>query len=117
MRARSQLFLTLVSMLVSSFKTNTPELFQGVPGFTVHGSTDRQRVERSIGLVSDGFARLSDAQSDPSALDSRFPQWHGHWRRVGAGERESAEIEAMEVYKGPAELPAEARGRGCAADV
>jgi hypothetical protein len=26
-----------------------------------------------------------------------------------------AEIEAMEIYKGPGELPVEARGKGCAA--
>jgi hypothetical protein len=95
------------------FKTNTPELLQGVPGLKVKRIGNEWRIQSlqcQMGLPSMG-AELSDPQKwirvfidgmdvgDASELATVNP----------------AEIEAMEIYKGPAELPVEARGKGCAA--
>jgi hypothetical protein len=91
------------------FKTNTPELLQGVPGMKVKRIGNEWRIQS-----------LQCQMSVPGIED---PQ---KWIRVfidgmdvgDASELSSvnpAQIEAMEIYKGSAELPAEARGKGCAA--
>jgi TonB-dependent receptor-like protein/carboxypeptidase family protein len=91
------------------FKTNTPELLQGIPGMKVKRIGNEWRIQS-----------LECQMSVPGTDD---PQ---KWIRVfvdgvdvgDASELASvnpAQIEAMEIYKGPGELPAEARGKGCAA--
>ena len=105
-------FLTR-EQIKARFKTSTPELLQGVPGISVRRVGNEWRIQSLQCQM--GLPGLSEQQSDPQ-----------HWIRVfidgmdvgDASELASvnpAEIEAMEVYKGPAELPAAARGRGCAA--
>jgi hypothetical protein len=89
------------------FKTNTPELLQGVPGMKVKRIGNEWRIQSlqcQMGFGEDPqkwirvFIDGMDV-GDASELTTVNP----------------AQIEAMEIYKGPAELPAEARGKGCAA--
>ena len=91
------------------FKTNTPELLQGMAGMKVKRIGNEWKVQSmqcQLGIPS---------LADPSESIRVFI----NGRDVGDASElttvNPAEIEAMEVYKGPGELPAEARGKGCAA--
>ncbi|MGH9421503.1 MAG: carboxypeptidase regulatory-like domain-containing protein, partial [Thermoanaerobaculia bacterium] len=90
------------------FKTNTPELLQGIPGMKVKRIGNEwkiQSLECQLGMPGEDpgkwiriFINGMDV-GDASELASVNP----------------AEIEAMEIYKSPGTLPVEARGKGCAA--
>jgi hypothetical protein len=95
------------------FKTTTPELLQGVPGMRVRrigNDWKIQSVQCQLGLPL-----LGGKISDPSTYIRVFI----NGMDVGDASEltliNPAEIEAMEIYKGPGELPVEARGKGCAA--
>ncbi|MDO8500867.1 MAG: carboxypeptidase regulatory-like domain-containing protein [Gemmatimonadaceae bacterium] len=96
------------------FKSRTQELLQTIPGVLVrqHGTQwwiQFQRCGRSkipgsatAGKESELVEVFVDGQFSPDGtdrLETITP----------------AEIEAIEIYKGPAQLPADARGRGCGA--
>lgn len=88
---------------------NTTQLLQSIPGLLVR-QTGTQWVIQSRRCGSDPFSNTPPppplvfvdgfmAQDGAGALDAIKPN----------------EIEAIEVYQGVAQLPAEARGKGCAA--
>jgi TonB-dependent starch-binding outer membrane protein SusC len=91
------------------FKTNTPELLQGVAGIRVRRVGNDWKVQSLRCQL--GMPGLSDP--------SEFIRVYVDGTDVGDASQltlvNPAEIEAMEIYQGPGELPAEARGKGCAA--
>lgn len=95
------------------FKTNTPELLQGVPGMRVRRVGNDWKIQSLQCQM--GLPGISDKLSDPSTYIRVFI----NGMDVGDASQltlvNPAEIEAMEIYKGPGELPVEARGKGCAA--
>ena len=91
------------------FKTNTPELLQTLSGVKVRRTGNEWKVQ---------FTRCQ--MGIPGASDpSRFIQVFIDGRYAGRADElntiNPAEIEAMEVYRSPAELPPQARGDGCGA--
>lgn len=91
------------------FKTNTAELLQTISGVKVRRIGNEWKVQ--FGRCQMGVP----GATDPSTFISIFINGH----RVGRGDQlnsiNPSEIEAMEVYRSPAELPPEARGEGCGA--
>lgn len=91
------------------FKTNTPELLQGVPGMRVRRIGNEWKIQSlqcQMGLP---------VFNDPSTNIRVFLNGMDIGDASQLATINPAEIEAMEIYKGPGELPAEARGKGCAA--
>ncbi|HEU4878590.1 MAG TPA: carboxypeptidase regulatory-like domain-containing protein [Gemmatimonadaceae bacterium] len=91
------------------FKTNTPELLQTLSGVKVRRNGNEWKVQ---------FTRCQ--MGIPGAADpGRFIQVFIDGRYAGRANElntiNPAEIEAMEVYRSPAELPPQARGDGCGA--
>jgi hypothetical protein len=95
------------------FKTNTPELLQGIPGMKVKRVGNDWRVQSLQCQM--GLPGISDALSDPQKWIRVFIDGMDVGDASELASINPAQIEAMEVYKGPSELPVEARGRGCAA--
>jgi hypothetical protein len=96
------------------FKTNTPELLQGMSGIKVKRVGNDWKVQ-SLRCQLD----LPTTTGDPSTFIRVFIDGRDVGSAGDLGQPltmiNPAQIEAMEVYKSPAELPAEARGKGCAA--
>jgi len=95
------------------FKTNTPELLQGVPGMKVKRVGNDWRIQSLQCQM--GLPGISGDLSDPQRWIRVFIDGMDVGDASELTTVNPAEIEAMEIYKGPAELPAEARGKGCAA--
>jgi len=94
------------------FKTNTAELLQGVPGMKVKRIGNEWRIQSlqcQMGLQGSGDS------SDPQKWIRIFIDGMDVGDASELSTINPAQIEAMEIYKGPAELPVEARGKGCAA--
>jgi hypothetical protein len=91
------------------FKTNTPELLQGVAGMRV------RRVGNDWKVQSLRCQLGMPGLSDPSTFIRVFLDGADIGDASQLTLVNPAEIEAMEIYQGPGELPAEARGKGCAA--
>jgi len=95
------------------FKSSTPELLQGISGIKVRRIGNDWKVQSlrcqmdlpGVGDPSTYIRVFIDGRDVGSAGDLGQPLTMIN----------PAQIEAMEIYKSPAELPAEARGKGCAA--
>jgi len=88
---------------------NATQLLQGIPGLLVRQSGN-QWVVQSQRCGSDPFRNM------PPQPPLVFVD--GFLAQAGAGTLDTIkpeEVEAIEVYQGAAQLPAEARGKGCAA--
>jgi hypothetical protein len=94
------------------FKTNTPELLQGVPGMKVKRVGNDWKIQSLQCQM--GLPALSN-NSDPQTYIRVFIDGMDVGDASELTTVNPAQIEAMEIYKGPGELPAEARGKGCAA--
>ena len=93
----------------AQFKSHTPELLQGLSGVKIRRIGDEWKVQ---------FTRCNlgmPGQADPSEFIQVFINGHyaGHADELNS--IHPSEIEAMEVYRSPAELPPQARGNGCGA--
>lgn len=90
------------------FKTNTPELLQGVPGMKVKRVGSEWRIQSL-------HCQMGFGGEDPQKWIRVFIDGMDVGDASELTSVNPAQIEAMEIYKGPAELPAAARGKGCAA--
>ncbi len=97
--------------------THTYQLFQNIPGLKIsqHGTQTLIRSQRCP-------AKLPVAGGAPPDMDRDHPEFPllfidgFHVRGLAAlSTVNPSEIEAIEVYQGAAQLPAEAKGNACAA--
>jgi hypothetical protein len=95
------------------FKTNTPELLQGIPGLRVRRMGSEWRIQSLQCQMA--LPAMGDKLSDPQAWIRVFIDGMEVGDASELATVNPAQIEAMEIYKGSAELPVEARGKGCAA--
>lgn len=99
----------------SKFKARTEELLQTIPGVLIrqHGTQWYVQFQRCGGARIPGSINRGRAPSDRIIVFI-----DGAYAPEGTdqlGELNPAQIEAIEVYKGPSELPADARGQACGA--
>jgi len=90
-------------------KSNTAELLQGMSGVKVRRIGNEWKVQ---------FTRCQmgiPGIDDPSEFIQVFINGHYVGRASQLNDILPAEIEMMEVYKSPTELPPAARGNGCGA--
>lgn len=104
-------FFLTHDQIVARNASNAQQLLQGVPGIKVRriGRDWLMQSQRCSGGHLPGM-------SSPEMLDT-LTQLFIDGNRVSAidalDDIQPSEIEALEVYQGAAQLPAEARGRGC----
>lgn len=115
-RARGPGIFITREQIDSAFKATTPELLQMIPGVFIRQELLQWRIQfpRCGGARSP--RRITRGGFAPTELVAVFVD--GQYMQESTDELSEinpAQIEAIEVYKGPSELPADARGRGCGA--
>ncbi|MGK2961842.1 MAG: TonB-dependent receptor plug domain-containing protein, partial [Gemmatimonadaceae bacterium] len=84
-----------------------PQLLQGIPGVRVRLSSSQWMI-RSQRCTGRSLPGLSAAGQEPVVLIDGQPATVEQ-----LGTIKVHEIEALEVYQGSSQMPAEVRGRGC----
>jgi carboxypeptidase family protein/TonB-dependent receptor-like protein len=100
----------------SAFKSTTPELLQTIPGVFIRQEITQWRIQ----FPRCGGARLPGKITRGGLAQTEFVAVFVDGQYIPESTDElsainPAQIEAIEIYKGPSELPADARGRGCGA--
>lgn len=100
----------------SAFKSTTPELLQTIPGVFIRQDIIQWRIQFPRCGGARPLGKITRGGTAPTERVAVFVD--GYYMPESTDEVSTinpAQIEAIEVYKGPSELPADARGRGCGA--